>query len=377
MKNKNQIEIFLARTKPENDCQIWQGGVSKNNYPQAKIERRTTLVHNYIYRNFNEQEIPEGMLVIASCGNKKCLAPQHLVLKNRKEHILTTDSVWAINARKTHCPKGHEYTEDNTFIMSSGARACIQCGKTGVKRLKLVAETDFCVNNHKLTLDNTYLNKNILICKECEYEKVNIFKNKHPFSNLKTELGYINSDQQYFLISRLSFNDSECWNWDGNINDNGYGVWQVDGKNHRIHRIFYNLYNGEISENLVLDHLCRNRLCCNPKHLEAVSIGENVLRGEGIAANNKLKNMCKYGHLYTEDNLYRYNTARVCKICTKERDRKRYKEGKIINVKVEDCPQGHKYEEGTYKLDKLGRRKCLICIKNTIKNKIALLTEKL
>lgn len=73
---------------------------------------------------------------------------------------------------------------------------------------------------------------------------------------------------------------TECWLWAGQQNRNGYGRIKVQGRWLMVHRLVYELHIGPIGEGLVLDHLCRNRLCCNPKHLEPVTSRENTLRGE-------------------------------------------------------------------------------------------------
>lgn len=71
---------------------------------------------------------------------------------------------------------------------------------------------------------------------------------------------------------------SGCWVWDGSTDGRGYGIVTVKGKLAKAHRVFYERFVGPISEGLELDHVCRNRLCCNPEHLDAVTHGENQRR---------------------------------------------------------------------------------------------------
>ena len=110
---------------------------------------------------------------------------------------------------------------------------------------------------------------------------------------------------------------AECVRWQGKYFANGYG--RVGYK--MAHRIVYEQEVGEIPEGLQLDHLCRNRWCVNTLHLEPVTIAENVLRGEGITANNKRKTSCDKGHPFTLRNTYirqdRPN-RRECRICRNE-----------------------------------------------------------
>lgn len=82
------------------------------------------------------------------------------------------------------------------------------------------------------------------------------------------------------VSTTLTFDDTACWLWCGEINRNGYGRVWIGGKRLMTHRVVYELLVGPIEDGLVLDHLCRNRRCCNPKHMEPVTVRENTLRGE-------------------------------------------------------------------------------------------------
>lgn len=114
-----------------------------------------------------------------------------------------------------------------------------------------------------------------------------------------------------------------CWNWKGGTGS-GYGVVYVEGGSRMAHRISYELLIGPISPGLHLDHLCRNRRCVNPDHLEAVSRKTNILRGVGTPAVNSRKTHCKYGHLLAGKNLVpgRPND-RECLTCKTTRNRAR------------------------------------------------------
>lgn len=79
---------------------------------------------------------------------------------------------------------------------------------------------------------------------------------------------------------KLGEKPEDCWTWIGAINKKtGYGKKQYCGRTELAHRWMYEQLFGMISPNLVIDHICRNRLCVNPRHLECVSVAENVRRG--------------------------------------------------------------------------------------------------
>jgi hypothetical protein len=71
-----------------------------------------------------------------------------------------------------------------------------------------------------------------------------------------------------------------CWEWTGCLDYDGYAKFNPDGKIIRAYRWAYTFYVGQIPEGLVLDHVCRNRPCVNPEHLEPVTAIENTRRGK-------------------------------------------------------------------------------------------------
>lgn len=73
-------------------------------------------------------------------------------------------------------------------------------------------------------------------------------------------------------------NVNGCWNWNFSLKSNGYGQVFRDGKNQYAHRWVYELYFGDIPEDKELDHLCRNKACVNPDHLDLVSHSTNGIR---------------------------------------------------------------------------------------------------
>lgn len=117
-----------------------------------------------------------------------------------------------------------------------------------------------------------------------------------------------------------------CWQWTAGCTAQGYGGFHPR-KNVLIlaHRYAYEHTHGPIPEGLVIDHLCRNRKCCNPSHLEAVTNEENLRRGAGYALRNGFRDACINGHPYTSENTYIDPTRGGvrCRACARIRDGER------------------------------------------------------
>lgn len=128
--------------------------------------------------------------------------------------------------------------------------------------------------------------------------------------------------------SRVNFDaPNDCWEWPITPTQQGYGIIQLDGRAQKAHRVSYLLLVGAIPDGLTIDHLCRNRACVNPDHLEAVTNKINVLRGQGVCAMNAHKTRCPQGHDFVDTNIYTYpNGRRGCRSCRKSNSTQRYQE---------------------------------------------------
>lgn len=123
------------------------------------------------------------------------------------------------------------------------------------------------------------------------------------------------------------FEDTPCWEWDAHRDRDGYGRFHADGRDWLAHKWLYEQSNGPVPDGLELDHLCRNRACCNSAHLEAVTRYENIMRGVCFTAVQARQTHCNKGHEFSRENTYFHNGARHCRACSRESAR-RYKQRK-------------------------------------------------
>ena len=128
------------------------------------------------------------------------------------------------------------------------------------------------------------------------------------------------------IAEKLAITAAGCWVFAGATTSRGYGSIRIDGDSRSVHVVMYELDNGPVPDGLELDHLCRNRPCCNPAHLEPVTSLENWERGEAPSRINALRTHCVHGHALTGANVRTVHRkgrkpSRACVTCHRQRNR--------------------------------------------------------
>lgn len=131
-------------------------------------------------------------------------------------------------------------------------------------------------------------------------------------------------------VSPASSDPLDCWQWTGATNSGGYGKFSSSGSPGYAHRWAWAHFNGPIPDGLVIDHLCRNRSCVNPWHMEPVTQKVNVRRSDRSLVvvprgpNRRprpLKGLCKRGHSLKDAYQYPNSRRRDCLTCRRARAR--------------------------------------------------------
>ena len=232
---KSDEQRFWEKVDKSGDCWIRQGcdRFTYAGHPGGSVKR-------YAYET-QKNPILRGMFAVNTCGNTQCVRGDHLILSAVAFYVSPT-------------------------VRTRTEKSCTSCGS--IKKLG------------EFTPNKRMADRRISMCKTCmntRDRKKRAIKPKPPRR----------TDRER-LLAKLDVNTGteSCWPFSGTRNRKGYGLFHVNGRGMTpAHRVAYEIFVGRIPDDMTIDHLCRNRICGNPWHLEVVTGVENSRRGIHVRLN--------------------------------------------------------------------------------------------
>jgi len=117
---------FWGMVDKQEGCWLWKGFLDRDGYGLFTFRHKTTRAHRVAYE-LQVAAIPEGMQIDHLCRTRHCVNPHHMEVVTHRENVRR--GIWV---KKTHCPRGHEYSIANTYMMPSGSRQCKACNRIHV-----------------------------------------------------------------------------------------------------------------------------------------------------------------------------------------------------------------------------------------------------
>ena len=136
---KTLLERFEEKFIPEpnSGCWLWLADVNHKGYGRFRVGKKKPHAHRVSYELY-KGSIPDGFDIDHLCRNHQCVNPDHLEAVTRGENLRRgLGNKGDVNRNKTHCPRGHEYTRENTYINPAGSRECRTCKAMFRKRSRL------------------------------------------------------------------------------------------------------------------------------------------------------------------------------------------------------------------------------------------------
>lgn len=122
-----RLRRFARKVNVTPTCWLWTGSRHpRNGYARVWFDKHDDHLAHRVAFEWARGAIPDGLVIDHICRVRHCVNPDHMELVTSVENVMRGVSAWAINARKTHCLRGHEFTSENTYLYN-GMRHCREC----------------------------------------------------------------------------------------------------------------------------------------------------------------------------------------------------------------------------------------------------------
>ena len=130
--DKKTLDRFWSKVKKTDYCGKWTASKDSRGYGRFRFNKKMIKAYRFSYELFNKP-IQKDLQIDHLCRNTSCVNPDHLEVVTQKENM-KRGIAWDYQRNKTCCPKGHEYSKENTYLSPNGKRNCIECRKMAKKR---------------------------------------------------------------------------------------------------------------------------------------------------------------------------------------------------------------------------------------------------
>lgn len=163
----------------ETGCWLWTGNYIKDGYGHLKVDGRNRSAHTLSYEAF-VGPVPDGLELDHTCKRRLCFSPLHLEPVTHRVNVLRGGGPAAVNARKTHCDAGHDYSDPDVLGRNGNQRYCKVCNRERrMESLARLSSRTECTNGHDLTDPaNQGTSNGHMVCRVCVRDRNRAYRER-------------------------------------------------------------------------------------------------------------------------------------------------------------------------------------------------------